>query len=240
MRKDGRTNCQLRPVKITLNPFGYAHGSVFFEQGETKIYVCITINDGVPKFLKGKKRGWLTAEYAMHPCSTSDGRTNREVVSTHPNKRNIEIARLIGRCARSVVDMDVLGERTINIDCDVLQADGGTRCASLTAVGIALQLAEEKWTSKGKFHMPFINHKLAAVSVGIIDGKCFLDLNQEEDNRCDADFNFVITDSQQLVEIQGTAENYPMQWVHFDELKALAIKGVEKIFDACNKELTKD
>lgn len=233
-RKHNRRFDQLRDIRVKYDPFGYSHGSVFFEQGGTKVYVSISIQQGVPKFLKGTGNGWLTAEYTMHPHSSDQGRMQRELSSFNRNFRSVEISRLVGRCMRSVVDLNKLGEKTIYIDCDVLQADGGTRTACITAASLAIEKAQDYWLEKSLIRKKIVKHKVAAVSAGIVEGRSLLDLDKDEDCSCDGDFNFVVTESGMIVEVQGTSEQYPLAWVHFDELRDLACKGVTDIFKAVN------
>jgi len=236
VRNDGRTYDQVRSLKITSDPFGYADASVLFELGQTKVLVGVTMQNGVPRFLKGRGTGWLTAEYAMLPSSTRQ-RMTRESYMQKRNGRSVEISRLIGRCFRCVVDLDLIGERTITIDCDVLQADGGTRGACISAAGIALQIAVTRWLREGVLRKNCIKDSIAAVSVGIVQGKIYLDLCQEEDNHTQVDFNFILTKCGNIVELQGTSEKAPMSWENFGELKKLALRGVSHIFDASAKLL---
>ena len=228
-RIDGRSSNELRPLKISYNPFGYADASVLFEVGNTKVLVSVTLQNGVPPFLKGKKTGWLTAEYAMLPSATNQ-RTTRESSSAQKNGRSVEISRLIGRCLRPLVDLNSLGEKTIYIDCDVLQADGGTRVASITAASVALEHAALKWLHTGQVSKNVFREPIAGISVGIVNGQMLLDPSQSEDSQADADFNFVLTKQGNILELQGTAEKVPMAWNHFDELKGLAIKGISELF----------
>jgi ribonuclease PH len=209
--------------------FGYADASVVFEMGRTKILVGISLQDGVPKFLKGQKTGWLTAEYAMLPCSTHR-RSNRESSQSHRNFRNVEISRLIGRVLRTVVDLEKIPEKTIVVDCDVLQADGGTRVASISAVGIALQVAVNRWLEKEVIKENIMEDQIAAISAGIVQNELFLDLSYREDSIADADFNFVFTKSGKLIEVQGTAEKKPVSWDQFEQLKVLAQDGIAQLF----------
>lgn len=234
-RDDGRTFDQIRPAKVTHDPFGYADASVLFEMGRTKILASVSLVDSVPRFLKGTGKGWLTAEYAMLPTSTQT-RTPRESTRQFKNGRSVEISRLIGRSLRSVVNLDMIGERTITIDCDVLQADGGTRVASITAASLALALAEERWLDEGLIRKPFIREAIAAISVGMVRGQLYLDLSQSEDNNADADFNFVLTQRGDVIEIQGTSEKAPISWENFARLKELALLGVEQLFAAAGVE----
>jgi len=230
LRNDGRSYDEIRPVKMAYDPFGYADSSLLFEIGETKVLVSISLQKTVPSFLKGKNSGWLTAEYSMLPASTRS-RVNRESSSFKRNFRSIEISRLIGRSLRAVVDLAVLGERTIVVDCDVLQADGGTRVAAITAASAALRVAEERWLERRVIEKSFVRSDIAAISVGIVRGHAYLDLSQEEDNISDVDFNFVLTRLGEIVEIQGTSEKRPISWENFELLKKLALRGVADLFE---------
>jgi len=227
-RVDGRSYNELRPLKVTFNIYEYAPGSVLFELGKTKILCSVHINPGVPPFLKGTGTGWLTAEYALLPASTHF-RTQRDGTGARLNGRSVEISRLIGRSIRSVVDLATIGERTIVIDCDVLQADGGTRTASITGTYLALRQAENYWLDKGIIKKPIVKEALVAISAGMVDGQPLLDLNVEEDNKADIDLNFVLTTSHKLVELQGTAEGKPVDWKDFDAIRTVVEKGVNDI-----------
>lgn len=228
-RIDGRSSNELRPLKISYNSFGYADSAVLFEVGNTKVLVSVSLQMGVPHFLKGKKAGWLTAEYAMLPTATTQ-RTTRESTGAQRNGRSVEISRLIGRCLRPLVDLTALGEKTIYIDCDVLQADGGTRVACITAASVALERAAAVWLHKNQTSKNVFKESIAGISVGIVDGQMLLDPCQSEDSQADADFNFVLTKNGHILEVQGTAEKTPIAWNHFDELKGLASKGINEIF----------
>ena len=229
IRHDGRTVNQIRPIFIHYDVYGYADASVLFEQGNTKILVSVSLQPGVPHFLKGKRTGWLSAEYAMLPHATHQ-RTTRETSQAQRNARSVEISRLIGRCLRPTVDLDALGERSIFVDCDVLQADGGTRVASLTAASLALKLACTRWVEQRLVASNIFKVQLAALSTGMIDGIAYADLSYAEDSQADADFNFVLTEHDELIEVQGTSEKKPMRWEFFDQLKILAVHGVKEIF----------
>jgi len=234
LRNDGRACDHVRPISITYDLFGYATASLLFEIGQTKVLVGISLQNKVPLFLKGKGRGWLTAEYAMLPAATRT-RVARESSLQKRNARSVEISRFIGRSLRSVVDLSPIGERTIIVDCDVLQADGGTRVACITAASLALDVAQDRWLQDGTITKPWIKDFLVAVSVGIIGGQLYIDLSQEEDNRADADFNFVLTKQGDIVEIQGTSEKAPISWENFDQLKRLALHGTEQIYEFCSR-----
>ncbi len=228
-RFDGRICNQIRPIKFSFDTFGYAQSSVFFELGNTKVLTSITLQHNVPPFLKGQRVGWLSAEYAMIPCATQQ-RTTRESSQVYRNSRNVEISRLIGRCLRTCINFECLGERTILIDCDVLQADGSTRVAAITAASLALELAVMRWAQNNIVSGGIFKHSIAAVSVGMINGVAHLDLCYEEDSKADADFNVIMTKNGDIVEIQGTAEKKAVSWKEFEELKSLAQKGIAEIF----------
>lgn len=233
-RDDGRAYDQVRPIKLTYNKFGYADSSLLFELGRTKVLVSVSIQNGVPFFLKGRDKGWLTAEYAMLPCATLK-RNVRESCLRQRNSRSVEISRLIGRSLRAVTNLDSIGERTIIIDCDVLQADGSTRVACITGASIALELAMNRWLKNGTIKSVFVKESIAAISVGIVNGNMYLDLSQYEDNFADADFNFILTKSGSIIEIQGTAEKRPISWEDFEQFKKFALVGVKNIFDVKEK-----
>lgn len=239
VRNDGRTPDQLRPVSFSRGIYEYAAGSVLFEMGKTKVLCAVSLQQGVPQFLRGKGTGWLTAEYALLPTSTTT-RTQRESAQGRKDGRAIEIARFIGRCFRSVVDVSEIGERTITIDCDVLQADGGTRTAAITGSFIALLMAQEKWLQSRVISKPIIIENIAAVSVGVVQDNVFLDLNYDEDSVATADFNFVITQSNKIVEMQGGAESCPLSWDTFDRVRMMACSGVEQLFKLCTQDKKED
>lgn len=228
-RAHGRKFDQLRDIKISYNVFGYAPGSVLFELGNTKVLCSVTMQVGVPPFLKGSKTGWLTAEYAMLPTSCKT-RSNRESTQGKRNDRSVEISRLIGRSLRSVVDLSRIGERTIHVDCDVLQADGSTRTASITGAYLALMKAVAFWVENGELIQSIITDAVVAVSAGFTAGTPLLDLDYAEDSIIDADYNFVFTESEKIIEIQGAAEKNALSWHEFDQLKNLAIKGATDYF----------
>jgi ribonuclease PH len=228
-RQDGRLFDQLRPLNIQYDAYGYADASVLLEQGGTIVLASITLQQGVPPFLKGQRVGWLNAEYAMLPAATHQ-RTSRESTQHARNARSVEISRLIGRCLRPTVELDAIGEKTIVVDCDVLQADGGTRVASITAASLALKLAAQRWVEHRVFEKNIFKEQIAAISTGVIQGAVCLDLAYQEDSQADADFNFVMTRSGLLVEVQGTCEKSPLAWASFDQLKALATQGIQDIF----------
>ena len=233
-RKDGRTFNMLRPVRITKDYTKYAEGSVFIEMGETKVICNVSIEDKVPPFLKGSGTGWITAEYSMLPRATEQ-RKIRDAVKGRIDGRTHEIQRLIGRSLRAVIDLSSIGEKTLWVDCDVIQADGGTRTASITGAYIATCLALRKLNLKKN---P-IKDYLAAISVGIVNGKPMLDLNYEEDSHAEIDMNFVITGRGEFVEIQGTGEKRSFTEKEFEILKDLAKKGVQKLIELQKKILEK-
>ncbi len=229
-RANNRRNDELRPLKVTYDILAYASGSVLFEIGSTKVLCAVTRQQGVPHFLRGKKSGWLTAEYSLLPASTPL-RTVRDSTSSKRNGRTIEISRLIGRALRSVVKLDKLGEQTIFIDCDVLQADGGTRTASITGAYLALRAAVSNWLAQGIITESILSDEISAVSVGISGGESLLDIDFAEDSTIDADFNYVLTRSGKIIEIQGSAERCPVTWAQHDDMKNIAISGVNTIFE---------
>lgn len=236
MRPDGRENDQLRKVRITRDFLKTAEGSVLIEMGNTKIICSASIEEKVPMFLKDQRKGWVTAEYGMLPRSTQT-RMVRESVSGRIGGRTHEIQRLIGRVLRSVVDLPALGERTVWIDCDVIQADGGTRTASITGSFICMVDALEFAVRRGLIERtPLLGH-LAAVSVGIVDGEPRLDLSYEEDSSAEVDMNIVMTDSGRFVEIQGTAERHPFSRDDLDSLLFLAEKGIGELISIQKEHL---
>jgi len=227
-RPDDRLPDQLRPISIETGFFPYAEGSVLIKVGNTHVAVSASVEERTPRWLRGKGKGWLTAEYGMLPRATHD-RTQREVTRGKASGRTQEIQRLIGRSLRAVIDLSKLGERTIWIDCDVLCADGGTRTASVTGAYVALCLAIGKLIENGKLSASPLTDTLAAVSVGIVDGTHVLDLAYEEDSKAQVDMNVVMTGSGELIEIQGTAEDSPFPRRGLDTLLDLAEKGVKEL-----------
>ncbi|HVM35623.1 MAG TPA: ribonuclease PH [Actinomycetota bacterium] len=225
MRVDGRPPDALRPVVMTLGFMPYAEGSCLVEMGDTKVICSATIDDGVPKWMQGRGRGWVTAEYAMLPRS-SPQRIQREVNRGRPGGRTQEIQRLIGRSLRAIVDGDALGERTLWVDCDVLQADGGTRTASITGAFVALAQAFAKLRDDGIISLWPLIDSVSAVSVGIVDGTPCLDLNYAEDSTASVDMNVVMTGAGKLVEVQGTAEQGVFDRNELELLLDLATKGI--------------
>ena len=230
VRSGQRSYDQLRTLRVSYDVYKYAAASTLFELGNTKILCSVTLQQGVPHFLRGKKTGWLTAEYSLLPASTPI-RTVREVTANKRSGRTIEISRLIGRTLRSVARLDVIGEQTIFMDCDVLQADGGTRTACITAAYLALRSAQTKWLREGSISRDILTDELAAVSVGLASEMPILDLDFMEDSGTEADFNFVLTRSERVIEIQGSAERYPLNWQQYEGMKGLAQKGVNDIFE---------
>ena len=229
VRHDNRTLDQIRNTKITPNISPYAEGSALIEVGGTKVICTASVEDRVPMFLRNKGLGWVTAEYAMLPRATNT-RTQRET-QKGPSGRTQEIQRLIGRSLRAVVDTKLLGERQIYIDCDVIQADGGTRCASITGAYVALALACRRLLKQGSIKTSPIISEVAAVSVGIIEGTTILDLAYTEDSMADVDMNIVCTGAGKFIEIQGTAEREPFNREQMDEMLRLAEMGVNKLFE---------
>ncbi len=228
MRNDGRKPTDLRPVRIIRNYIRQAEGSVLIELGETKVICTVSIEEKVPPFLRHSGRGWVTAEYAMLPRSTKT-RTTRESTQGRIGGRTHEIQRLIGRSLRAVVDMSLLGERTFWVDCDVIQADGGTRTASITGAYVALVDAVEHLRKEISIPRDPIQDSVAAISVGLVNGEICLDLNYQEDSKAEVDCNFVMTGRGRFIEIQGTAEGSPFSRESFDRMTQLAIQGIDKL-----------
>jgi ribonuclease PH len=227
-RPDGRANDELRPVTWELGFQEWAAGSVLFSMGKTRVLVAASVADDAPRWLKGTGKGWVTGEYSMLPASTNE-RTNREVNRGRPGGRTQEIQRLIGRSLRSVTDLSRLGERTITVDCDVLQADAGTRTASITGGYVALAIALRTLAEAGAVPDDLLTDSVAAVSVGIVDGEPRLDLCYDEDAGADVDFNVVMTGSDEFVEVQGTAEGEPFSRSQLDALLELAAGGIAEL-----------
>lgn len=228
MRPSGRQPDQLRDVRITRNFTRHAEGSVLVEFGDTRVLCTASVEEGVPSFLRGKGQGWLTAEYGMLPRSTHT-RSSREAAKGKQSGRTQEIQRLIGRSLRAVVDLTALGERQIILDCDVLQADGGTRTASITGACVAAHDALTKLVAEGKLPASPLRDWVAAVSVGIYKGVPVLDLDYPEDSDCETDMNVVMTGSGGFVEVQGTAEGTPFSRQELDSLLALAETGIQRL-----------
>ncbi|MBR0574033.1 MULTISPECIES: ribonuclease PH [Pasteurellaceae] len=231
MRPNNRTANQTRPVKITRNYTKYAEGSVLVEFGETKVLCNASIDESVPRFLRGKNQGWITAEYAMLPRATHS-RTQREASKGKQGGRTLEIQRLIGRSLRAVVDLKALGERTITVDCDVIQADGGTRTAAITGAAVALQDALNKLIDTGKLKTNPMKSLVAAISVGMVNNEAVCDLEYIEDCNAETDMNVVMVEGGHFVEVQGTAEGIPFSHNELLQLLDLAKQGIEQLFEA--------
>ncbi len=229
-RKNNRAADQIRPIKITPDITKYALGSVLIEMGDTKVLCAITETPEVPTFLLGTNQGWLTAEYNMLPASTSP-RKAREGRTKNIDGRSVEIQRFIGRALRAVVDLKKIQTRTLWVDCDVIQADGGTRIASVIGSFLALKIAERTLIEKQKIQEPFITHFVGAISVGIVDSEYMVDLDLGEDQRAAVDFNIVKLNNGNYVEIQGADEHGAFSKADFDNLLALADNALEKIFN---------
>ena len=227
-RSGGRAPDELRPVSIEPDFVATATGSVLISCGETRVICTASIQESVPRWMAGRGTGWVTAEYGMLPASTGD-RKARDVSKGRPDGRTVEIQRLIGRSLRGVVDFAALGERTIYVDCDVLQADGGTRCASITGGFVALELACRRLVEEGKLEGSPLTGTIAAISCGIVDGEPLLDLDYPEDSTAEVDANVVMTGDGGLVEVQATAERTPLSRANLDALLALAQGGIEDL-----------
>jgi ribonuclease PH len=227
-RTDGRAADELRSVKITPGYLPYAEGSVLIEMGETRVVCAASIEDRVPTFLRNCGQGWITAEYSMLPRATQQ-RTPREVKRGSPSGRTHEIQRLIGRSLRAAANMRLLGERTLTIDCDVLQADGGTRTAAITGAYVAFALADRKLLSMGKTQRSIVTNEVAAVSVGIVENTPLLDLKYDEDSAAEVDMNVVCTGDGRFIEVQGTAEREPFSREQMDSLLALGGQGIQAL-----------
>jgi ribonuclease PH len=228
MRPSQRQPAELRPVAIERGYTRHAEGSVLIGFGDTRVICTASIEEGVPGFLKGRGQGWVTAEYGMLPRSTHT-RTDREAARGKQSGRTQEIQRLIGRSLRAVIDLPALGERTVKLDCDVIQADGGTRTASVTGAFVALHDAVAKLLDRGALDASPIRDFVAAVSVGLFEGVPVLDLDYAEDSRCDTDMNVVMTGSGGFVEVQGTAEGAPFSTAQMQALIALAQRGIAEL-----------
>ena len=235
-RIDQRTADQLRPVTITRNYTRYAEGSVLVEFGHTKVLCTASIDNSVPRFLKGQGQGWITAEYGMLPRSTHT-RSDREAARGKQSGRTQEIQRLIGRSLRAMVDLKKLGENTIHIDCDVIQADGGTRTAAITGAAVALVDAMNVLLQQKKIKHDPLKGLIAAVSVGMYQGEAIVDLCYEEDSGCQTDMNVVMTQSGEFIEIQGTAEDKPFTREQANQMLALAENGIKQLFAAQQQAL---
>ena len=238
-RGDGRAPDALRPVTIEPGVVRTATGSALISCGETRVICTASVQESVPRWMAGQGRGWMTAEYGMLPASTGD-RKQRDVAKGRPDGRTVEIQRLIGRSLRGVADLDAFGERTFYVDCDVLQADGGTRCASITGGYVALALACRRLVEEGKLARVPLTGSVAAVSCGVVDGVPLLDLDYGEDSTAEVDANVVMTGDGGLVEVQATAERTPLSRAHLDELLALAQAGIEGLRAAQEAVLGED
>ena len=227
-RSHGRGPDQLRPTEIEPGFVRTASGSALISMGETRVICTASVEPSVPRWLAGSGRGWVTAEYGMLPASTGE-RKQRDVSKGRPDGRTVEIQRLIGRSLRVVVDFEALGERSIYVDCDVLQADGGTRCASITGGMIALRLACDRLVAEGRLERSPLTGTVAAVSCGIVGGVALLDLDYSEDSTAEVDANVVMVAEGGLVEVQATAERTPLSRAHLDELLGLAAAGIERL-----------
>jgi ribonuclease PH len=230
-RSYDRTPADLRPVTIEPGFVRTATGSALYEQGETRVICTASVSDRVPKWMEGKGRGWVTAEYAMLPASTGE-RKERDVKKGRQDGRGTEIQRLIGRSLRAVVDLDALGERSVYVDCDVLQADGGTRCASITGGFVALRLALDRLMADGDLTADPLTGSVAAISCGIVGGEALCDLDYAEDSGAEVDANVVMSGDGGLVEVQATAEDTPVSRARLDELLALAEPAIAVLSEA--------
>ena len=230
MRPSGRTANQIRPVTITRHFTCHAEGSVLVEFGNTKVICNATVEEGVPRFMKGKGEGWITAEYSMLPRATHS-RSGREAARGKQGGRTLEIQRLIARSLRAAVDLKLLGENTITLDCDVIQADGGTRTASITGACVALVDALTHMRSKGILKANPLKHMIAALSVGVYKGNAIADLEYLEDSDAETDMNVVMTETGKLIEFQGTAEGEPFSFEEMSEMLDLAKHGLRELFD---------
>lgn len=228
MRIDGRKPTQLRALKITPSYIKTADGSVLIEAGDTKVICTAKLEERVPPFLRNSGKGWITAEYGMLPGS-SEARIGREASRGKIGGRTHEIQRLIGRSLRTIADLRSLGEKTIWIDCDVIQADGGTRTASITGAYVALAEAVRKWLGKGVLGGNPIKDSVAAISIGIVDGKILLDLCYQEDSKAEVDMNFVMTGSGKFIEVQGTAETLPFTKKQMQRMSDIAQQGIKEL-----------
>jgi ribonuclease PH len=227
-RNDGRAPGDLREITIEPGFMSTATGSALISAGGTRVICTASVQEEVPRWMAGKGRGWVTAEYSMLPASTGD-RKQRDVSKGRPDGRTVEIQRLIGRALRGVIDFKALGERTVWIDCDVLEADGGTRCAAITGGYVALELALRRIMGEGKLDRVPLTQSIAAVSCGMVDGVPLLDLDYSEDSTAEVDANVVMTGDDGLVEVQATAERTPLSRASLDDLLALAAVGIERL-----------
>jgi len=228
MRRDGRGADELRPIRIEPGFVRSASGSALIEAGGTRVICTASVDESVPRWMRGQGKGWVTAEYGMLPASTGD-RKQRDVSKGRPDGRTVEIQRLIGRSLRGVIDFEALGERTVWIDCDVLEADGGTRCASITGGYVALELALARLVAAGKLDALPLTGSVAAVSCGVVAGEPLLDLDYPEDSTAEVDMNVVMTGDGGLVEVQATGERTPLSRTSLDALLVLAAAGIEEL-----------
>jgi ribonuclease PH len=231
MRPSNRQADEMRSITITRNYTKHAEGSVLIEFGDTKVICTASVEESVPGFLRGKGQGWVTAEYGMLPRSTGS-RMRREASHGKQGGRTMEIQRLIGRALRASIDMKVLGENTINLDCDVIQADGGTRTASITGAWVALHDAVQYLLAKKAIKKDPLHHQIASISVGIFDGTPVLDLDYAEDSNAQTDMNVVMNSDSHFIEVQGTAEGHPFSHTELNSMLALAEKGIKELFAA--------
>lgn len=235
MRSNNRTNSQHRSIEITRNYTCHAEGSVLIQCGQTHVLCNVSVIEGVPSFLKGQGQGWLTAEYGMLPRSTSS-RMQREAARGKQSGRTQEIQRLIGRSLRAMIDLTKIGENTLQVDCDVLQADGGTRTASITGAACAIEDAVEYMLKTRLISESPIIKKIAAISAGIVESKVLVDLDYEEDSNCETDMNIVMTEDKQFIEIQGTAEGNPFSQDELNEILTLSSDAIQSIFQITQKK----
>ena len=233
-RSYDRAPADVRPIEIEPGYVRTADGSALISQGETRVICTASVSDSVPRWMEGKGRGWVTAEYSMLPASTGD-RKARDISRGKQDGRGVEIQRLIGRALRGVVDFGALGERSVYVDCDVLQADGGTRCAAITGGFVALQLALAGLVSAEAIERLPLDQSVAAISVGVVDGRALCDLDYVEDSGAEVDANVVMTGDGGLVEVQATAERTPLSRAHLDELLSLAGGGIARLREAQDK-----
>ncbi len=229
-RSYGRTTEEMRPVSIAPNAMPQAEGSAYIKVGDTHVLCTASVDDRVPQWMKGKGKGWVTAEYSMLPRATSE-RTQREATRGKQGGRTVEIQRLIGRAIRAGVDLEKLGERQIILDCDVIRADGGTRCAAITGAWVALALACRRLMDEKRLRSYPLVSAIAAISVGVVNGVPVVDLDYREDSKADVDVNVVMTDKSQFVEIQGTAEHAPFSSGTLDEMLVLASSALDNLFE---------
>ena len=236
MRPSGRAPDQIRPVAITRGYTKHAEGSVLVEFGDTRVICTASVDESVPRFLRGQGRGWVTAEYGMLPRATGS-RSNREAASGKQGGRTVEIQRLIGRSLRAAVDMEGLGERTVQLDCDVIQADGGTRTASITGAFVALNDAMDKLVRDRRIRHNPLHGMIASVSVGIVDGEAVVDLDYAEDSTAETDMNVVMNDQGAFIEVQGTAEGHAFRREELDAMLNLATSGIGELIAAQRQAL---